>query len=166
MTLQVIVTGMRSPANSWINESGFSLVAPGPNDLGGRPRLMRDPFETGADLRRYRVTTFRRFVFIGMLQDAELTLADIAEILNAADVSEWKAIATRRFEALDEKPPPCFRPVRTFPVRCSVVVTIRQRTARSWESSAMMRRNGSSACAMGPLRMRELKHGGHGSLRG
>ncbi len=51
--------------------------------------------------RRYRVATLRRLVFIGMLQDAGLTLADIAGILNAADVGEWKAIATRRLEALD-----------------------------------------------------------------
>ncbi len=53
--------------------------------------------------RRYRVTTLRRLVFIGMLQDAGLALADIAGILDAADVSEWKAIATRRIEALDEQ---------------------------------------------------------------
>ena len=38
-----------------------------------------------------------------MLQDAGLTLIDIAGILGASDVSEWKAIATRRLEALDEQ---------------------------------------------------------------
>jgi DNA-binding transcriptional MerR regulator len=53
--------------------------------------------------RRYRVATLRRLVFIGMLQDAGLALVDIAEILDAADVNEWKAIATRRFEVLDEE---------------------------------------------------------------
>ena len=53
--------------------------------------------------RRYRVATLRRLVFIGMLQDAGLALVDIAGILEAADVSEWKAIATRRLEALDEE---------------------------------------------------------------
>ncbi len=53
--------------------------------------------------RRYRVTTLRKLVFIGMLQDAGLALVDIAGILNAADVSEWKAIATRRLEALDRE---------------------------------------------------------------
>ncbi|MGP0032187.1 MAG: MerR family transcriptional regulator [Acidimicrobiales bacterium] len=53
--------------------------------------------------RRYRVATLRRLVFIGMLQDAGLSLLDIAGILDAADVSEWKAIATRRLEALDEQ---------------------------------------------------------------
>ncbi len=53
--------------------------------------------------RRYRSTTLRKLVFIGMLQDAGLALIDIAGILDAADVSEWKAIATRRLEALDEE---------------------------------------------------------------
>ena len=53
--------------------------------------------------RRYRVATLRRLVFIGMLQDAGLALADIAGVLEAADVSEWKAIARRRLEALDEE---------------------------------------------------------------
>jgi len=51
--------------------------------------------------RRYRHTTLRRLVFIGMLQDAGLALDDIAGILNAAHVGEWKAIATRRLEVLD-----------------------------------------------------------------
>jgi DNA-binding transcriptional MerR regulator len=53
--------------------------------------------------RRYRVTTLRKLVFIGMLQDAGLALADIAGILDAAEVTEWKAIATRRLGALDEE---------------------------------------------------------------
>ena len=53
--------------------------------------------------RRYRVTTLRKLVFIGMLQDAGLALVDIAGILGAAAVSEWKAIATRRLEVLDEE---------------------------------------------------------------
>jgi DNA-binding transcriptional MerR regulator len=53
--------------------------------------------------RRYRAATLRRLVFIGMLQDAGLALVDIAAILDAADVSEWKSIATRRLAALDEQ---------------------------------------------------------------
>ncbi len=53
--------------------------------------------------RRYRVATLRRLVFIGMLQDAGLALDDIAGILEAEDVSEWKAIAKRRLKALDEQ---------------------------------------------------------------
>ncbi len=51
--------------------------------------------------RRYRVRTLRRLVFIGMLQDAGLSLVDIAGVLDAADVTEWKAIAGRRLTNLD-----------------------------------------------------------------
>jgi len=51
--------------------------------------------------RRYEATTMRRLVFIGMLQDAGLSLDDIAGILDAASVGEWKAIGARRLEALD-----------------------------------------------------------------
>jgi DNA-binding transcriptional MerR regulator len=40
-------------------------------------------------------------VFIGMLQDAGLSLDDIAGVLGAATVAEWKAIAARRLEVLD-----------------------------------------------------------------
>ena len=53
--------------------------------------------------RRYRTETLRRLVFIGMLQDAGLALDDIDEILHAASVAEWKAIASRRLTALDEQ---------------------------------------------------------------
>ena len=53
--------------------------------------------------RRFREATLRRLVFIGMLQDAGLALDDINGILNAADVAEWKAIAARRLEVLDEQ---------------------------------------------------------------
>jgi DNA-binding transcriptional MerR regulator len=53
--------------------------------------------------RRYHVATLRKLVFIGMLQDAGLALIDIAGILDAGDVSEWKAIATRRLEVLDQE---------------------------------------------------------------
>jgi DNA-binding transcriptional MerR regulator len=42
-------------------------------------------------------------VFIGMLQDAGLALDEIDRILHAANVAEWKAIAARRLEALDEE---------------------------------------------------------------
>ena len=51
--------------------------------------------------RRYEATTMRRLVFIGMLQDAGLSLDDIAGILDAASVGEWKAIGARRLEGLD-----------------------------------------------------------------
>jgi MerR family transcriptional regulator, copper efflux regulator len=51
--------------------------------------------------RRYRADSLRRLVFIGMLQDAGLSLDDIEGILGAARVSEWKQIAADRLEALD-----------------------------------------------------------------
>ena len=51
--------------------------------------------------RRYRVETLRRLVFVGMLQDAGLSLDDIAGVLAATDVADWKAIARRRLAALD-----------------------------------------------------------------
>ena len=51
--------------------------------------------------RRYEEGTLRRLVFIGMLQDAGLSLDDVAGILDAGSVAEWKAIGTRRLEALD-----------------------------------------------------------------
>jgi MerR family redox-sensitive transcriptional activator SoxR len=51
--------------------------------------------------RRYRTETLRRLVFIGMLQDAGLSLDDIRGILDAPDVAAWKAIASRRLELLD-----------------------------------------------------------------
>jgi DNA-binding transcriptional MerR regulator len=53
--------------------------------------------------RRYKTDTMRRLVFIGMLQDAGLALDEIDGILHAASVTEWKAIAARRLEALDEQ---------------------------------------------------------------
>jgi DNA-binding transcriptional MerR regulator len=51
--------------------------------------------------RRYRTASLRRLVFVGMLQDAGLTLDDIAGVLGAATVDEWKAIARRRVAGLD-----------------------------------------------------------------
>jgi DNA-binding transcriptional MerR regulator len=51
--------------------------------------------------RRYGVETLRRLVFIGMLQDTGLSLKDIAGVLDAAHVADWKAIARRRLALLD-----------------------------------------------------------------
>ena len=51
--------------------------------------------------RRYRTATLRRLVFIGMLQDAGLSLDDIAGVLGAATAAEWKAIGRQRLAALD-----------------------------------------------------------------
>ncbi len=53
--------------------------------------------------RRYRQETLRRLVFIGMLQDAGLSLDDIRGVLDAATVADWKAIASARLEVLDEE---------------------------------------------------------------
>jgi DNA-binding transcriptional MerR regulator len=53
--------------------------------------------------RRYRSDTLRRLVFIGMLQDAGLSLDDIEGILRARSVSEWKVIARERLHVLDEE---------------------------------------------------------------
>ncbi len=53
--------------------------------------------------RRYRDSTLRRLVFIGMLQDAGLALGEIEGILRASNVATWKAIARTRLAALDEE---------------------------------------------------------------
>ena len=53
--------------------------------------------------RRYRTATLRRLVFIGMLQDAGLSLDEIRGVLDAAAVAEWKAIASTRLRALDDE---------------------------------------------------------------
>ncbi len=66
-----------------------------------RGLLLPDARQSGQ--RRYRYSTLRRLVFIGMLQDAGLTLDDIARILSAADSNEWKAIAARRLQILSER---------------------------------------------------------------
>jgi DNA-binding transcriptional MerR regulator len=52
--------------------------------------------------RRYRPETLRRLVFIGMLQDAGLSLDDIIGVLDATSVEEWKAIARQRLAVLDD----------------------------------------------------------------
>jgi MerR family redox-sensitive transcriptional activator SoxR len=53
--------------------------------------------------RRYRPDTLRRLVFIGMLQDAGLSLDDIGGILQATGKAQWKAIATERLAILTEE---------------------------------------------------------------
>jgi DNA-binding transcriptional MerR regulator len=53
--------------------------------------------------RRYRPETVRRLVFIGMLQDAGLSLDDIEGIIGAATVDEWKAIANARLAVLERQ---------------------------------------------------------------
>jgi MerR family redox-sensitive transcriptional activator SoxR len=53
--------------------------------------------------RRYRTETLRRLVFIRMLQEAGLALDEIQGILDASTVKEWKAIARRRLQVLDQE---------------------------------------------------------------
>jgi DNA-binding transcriptional MerR regulator len=64
-----------------------------------RGLLMADARRSGQ--RRYQEESLRRLVFIGMLQDAGLSLDDIAGVLDAAHVADWKAIARRRLAVLD-----------------------------------------------------------------
>ncbi len=51
--------------------------------------------------RRYRVESLRRLVFVGMMQDAGLSLDEIAGVLDAAHIDDWKAIGRRRLTLLD-----------------------------------------------------------------
>ncbi len=53
--------------------------------------------------RCYGAAALRRLVFIGMLQDAGLSLDDIDGVLRAGTVDEWKAIASERLAALSEE---------------------------------------------------------------
>jgi MerR family redox-sensitive transcriptional activator SoxR len=53
--------------------------------------------------RRYRQESLRRLVFIGMLQDAGLSLDDIEGVLGAARVAEWKQIAADRLQVLESE---------------------------------------------------------------
>jgi DNA-binding transcriptional MerR regulator len=66
-----------------------------------RGLLSADARQSGQ--RRYRSETLRRLVFIGMMQDIGLTLDEVSGILHAATMAEWKSIAGRRLEALDEQ---------------------------------------------------------------
>jgi DNA-binding transcriptional MerR regulator len=50
--------------------------------------------------RRYAPSALRRLVFIGMLQDAGLSLDAIDGVLRAATVEEWKAIGIERLAEL------------------------------------------------------------------
>jgi DNA-binding transcriptional MerR regulator len=53
--------------------------------------------------RRYSTATLRRLVFIGMMQDAGLSLDDVAAVLDAPSKAEWKAVARTRLHALDDE---------------------------------------------------------------
>jgi MerR family redox-sensitive transcriptional activator SoxR len=66
-----------------------------------RGLLAADARQSGQ--RRYRHESLRCLVFIGMLQDAGLSLDDIAGILAAGTRDEWQAIAQQRLAALNEQ---------------------------------------------------------------
>lgn len=51
--------------------------------------------------RRFSEETLRRLVFIGMLQDAGLSLDDVEGVFEAGSNEEWKAIARARLDELD-----------------------------------------------------------------
>lgn len=53
--------------------------------------------------RRYGTPTVRRLVFIQMLQDAGLSLDEIAGVLDADDNAAWRDIARHRLAQLDEE---------------------------------------------------------------
>jgi DNA-binding transcriptional MerR regulator len=66
-----------------------------------RGLLSADARQSGQ--RRYRTETLRRLVFIGMMQEAGLTLDEVHGILRAASAAEWKPVAAQRLAALDEQ---------------------------------------------------------------
>jgi DNA-binding transcriptional MerR regulator len=51
--------------------------------------------------RRYSEESLRKLVFIGLMQDAGLSLDDIEGILRAGTVEEWKVIGRQRLAALE-----------------------------------------------------------------
>lgn len=53
--------------------------------------------------RRYGHAKLRRLVFIGLLQDAGLSLSDIRGVLKASSVDVWNEIGRRRLEQLESE---------------------------------------------------------------
>lgn len=66
-----------------------------------RHLIVPDSWKSGQ--RRYNHEALRRLVFIGMLQDAGLSLDDVHGMLHAQDKAEWKSIATDRLVLLTEE---------------------------------------------------------------
>ena len=50
--------------------------------------------------RRYAAASLRRLVFVGLLQDAGLSLRDVRGVLEASSAAEWKAIGEARLGLL------------------------------------------------------------------
>ena len=88
-----LTIGHTSPSVLWSADLDGSLLRE------RRGLLNPDVWQSGQ--RRYRESTLRRLVFIGMLQDAGLSLDDITGVLGAGRAAEWKAIARQRLKALD-----------------------------------------------------------------
>jgi DNA-binding transcriptional MerR regulator len=64
-------------------------------------RGLLSPDARSSGQRRYSEESLRRLVFIGMMQDAGLSLDDIIGVLAARDVREWKSIGLARLEVLE-----------------------------------------------------------------
>jgi DNA-binding transcriptional MerR regulator len=82
--------------------AGRAGVAPSAVRYYERRGLLQ-PDSRRSGQRRYRQAALRRLVFIGMLQDAGLSLDDIDGILHAPTIADWKAIGRRRLDVLNEE---------------------------------------------------------------
>ncbi len=94
-------SGVTSTVSYTIGETG-TLVGVPTSTLRYYERrgLVRADFRESGQ-RRYRPATVRRLVFVGMLQDAGLSLDDIEGILAAGNNVAWKEIANERLGVLD-----------------------------------------------------------------
>jgi len=95
-----------------------------------RGLMAPDEWESGQ--RRYCEASLRRLVFIGMLQDAGLSLDDIDGVLGAARASEWKPSRDNVSRRSTPRSRSFSSRVTTSPARCCADTTIPRRTARSW----------------------------------
>jgi DNA-binding transcriptional MerR regulator len=66
-------------------------------------RGLLTPDARSSGQRRYSEESLRRLVFIGMMQDAGLSLDDITGVLAARDIREWKTIGLARLDVLEEE---------------------------------------------------------------
>jgi DNA-binding transcriptional MerR regulator len=66
-------------------------------------RGLLTPDARSSGQRRYSSETMRRLIFIGMLQDAGLSIDDIGGLLHAETMAQWKAIASERLTALSDE---------------------------------------------------------------
>lgn len=66
-------------------------------------KTLIEPDARESGQRRYGPPKLRRLIFIGMLQDAGLSLEDIRGVLEASSKGEWKEIGQRRLELLESE---------------------------------------------------------------